>query len=100
MWHNFAKNVRELQWNFGEGSGSYRPDLHYMRGPGPKWHAKYGTLAPKTSPTAAPTSREECDQTERYASRCSQIGSQSRHSESQTHASLTNHSCVARHSRQ
>ena len=19
----------------------YRPELHYMRGPGPKWHAKY-----------------------------------------------------------
>jgi hypothetical protein len=22
------------------GFGSYRPELHYMRGPGPKWHAK------------------------------------------------------------
>lgn len=20
---------------------TYRPELHYMRGPGPKWHAKY-----------------------------------------------------------
>jgi hypothetical protein len=20
----------------------YRPELHYMRGPGPKWHAKHG----------------------------------------------------------
>jgi hypothetical protein len=20
---------------------SYRPELHYMRGPGPKWHAKH-----------------------------------------------------------
>lgn len=20
----------------------YRPELHYMRGPGPKWHEKYG----------------------------------------------------------
>jgi hypothetical protein len=19
----------------------YRPELHYMRGPGPKWHARY-----------------------------------------------------------
>ena len=28
--------------------GAYRPDLHYMRGPGPKWHAKYGGLYPKT----------------------------------------------------
>jgi hypothetical protein len=23
----------------------YRPELHYMRGPGPKWHAKYGQAA-------------------------------------------------------
>jgi hypothetical protein len=30
------------------GAGAYRPDLHYMRGPGPKWHAKYGNLYPKT----------------------------------------------------
>ena len=22
----------------------YRPELHYMRGPGPKWHAKYDRL--------------------------------------------------------
>lgn len=22
----------------------YRPELHYMRGPGPKWHAKNGSL--------------------------------------------------------
>jgi hypothetical protein len=21
---------------------SYRPELHYMRGPGPRWHAKHG----------------------------------------------------------
>jgi hypothetical protein len=20
----------------------YRPELHYMRGPGPKWHARHG----------------------------------------------------------
>ena len=23
----------------------YRPELHYMRGPGPKWHAKHATAA-------------------------------------------------------
>jgi hypothetical protein len=23
----------------------YRPELHYMRGPGPAWHAKYGAQA-------------------------------------------------------
>lgn len=24
---------------------SYRPELHYMRGPGPKWHEKYDGLS-------------------------------------------------------
>jgi hypothetical protein len=24
----------------------YRPELHYMRGPGPKWHAKQRRLGP------------------------------------------------------
>ncbi|MEI7806002.1 MAG: hypothetical protein WCI56_11795 [Hyphomicrobiales bacterium] len=24
----------------------YRPELHYMRGPGPKWRAKHGGRAP------------------------------------------------------
>ena len=24
----------------------YRPELHYMRGPGPKWHAKHAFAAP------------------------------------------------------
>ena len=25
----------------------YRPERHYMRGPGPKWHAKNGSAASK-----------------------------------------------------
>jgi hypothetical protein len=25
---------------------SYRPELHYMRGPGPKWRAKHGIAEP------------------------------------------------------
>ncbi len=57
MWHDFTKVLRELRRTLGESAergGSYRPDLHYMRGPGPKWHAKYGNLATKTSPTGAP----------------------------------------------
>ena len=29
--HNLIKDVRD----------SYRPELHYMRGPGPKWCAKH-----------------------------------------------------------
>jgi len=27
----------------------YRPELHYMRGPGPKWHAKH-TAPPADAP--------------------------------------------------
>ena len=33
---DLADAIRKLmQFN------SYRPELHYMRGPGPKWHAKH-----------------------------------------------------------
>jgi hypothetical protein len=28
----------------------YRPELHYMRGPGPKWHEKYGAEIDGASP--------------------------------------------------
>jgi hypothetical protein len=28
----------------------YRPELHYMRGPGPKWHEKYGAENDGASP--------------------------------------------------
>ena len=30
---------RELTWHMFDG---YRPERHYMRGPGPKWRAKNG----------------------------------------------------------
>jgi hypothetical protein len=53
MWHNLAKALRGLQRSLGENGASYRPDLHYMRGPGPKWRAKYGNLAPQPQPRAA-----------------------------------------------
>jgi hypothetical protein len=52
MLRDFANALRELQRVFGEAGGSYRPDLHYMRGPGPKWHAKYGSLVAAKAPTA------------------------------------------------
>jgi hypothetical protein len=48
MWRDFAKALRELRLNFGDGfGGAYRPDLHYMRGPGPKWHAKHAGFIAK-----------------------------------------------------
>jgi hypothetical protein len=25
----------------------YRPELHYMRGPGPKWHERHGIADPR-----------------------------------------------------
>ena len=34
--HNLIMDVRD----------SYRPELHYMRGPGPAWRAKHGERAP------------------------------------------------------
>jgi len=34
-WQRFVALVRD----------PYRPERHYMRGPGPKWHAKHGMQA-------------------------------------------------------
>jgi len=31
----------------------YRPERHYMRGPGPKWRAKHGIAEPAPAPTHA-----------------------------------------------
>jgi len=54
MWREFVKALREV-WRMSSGGvGSYRPDLHYMRGPGPKWHAKYGNPPERDSPGIAP----------------------------------------------
>ena len=54
MWRDFSKTLRELWHASGEPCSAYRPDLHYMRGPGPKWHAKYDGLLTHTSPSTAP----------------------------------------------
>lgn len=40
MLRDFAGAVRELWRTFADVFDPYRPELHYMRGPGPKWHAK------------------------------------------------------------
>ena len=44
MWRNLTNELRELWRASGEPATAYRADLHYMRGPGPKWHAKYDGL--------------------------------------------------------
>jgi hypothetical protein len=33
-------------------SDDYRPEKHYMRGPGPKWQAKYGRVSADAVPAA------------------------------------------------
>jgi hypothetical protein len=53
MLRRFTMVLREIWVASGEPGGVYRPDLHYMRGPGPKWHAKYGHLYPKSQPALA-----------------------------------------------
>lgn len=58
MWRGISKALRELLEIPGYRSGSYRPDKHYMRGPGPKWHAKYDGLLTHTSPPTAPALHE------------------------------------------
>lgn len=39
--------IREF-WTqfFVQAFSPYRPELHYMRGPGPAWHAKHGDITP------------------------------------------------------
>jgi hypothetical protein len=39
-------SVRNLSWRWLKNSllDSYRPELHYMRGPGPKWREKNASI--------------------------------------------------------
>jgi hypothetical protein len=46
--HNLIKDIRD----------SYRPQLHYMRGPGPKWRAKHQPRLRFDSETASLTWRD------------------------------------------
>ena len=54
MWRDFSKALRGLLQIPGENGGAYRPDLHYMRGPGPKWHAKHAGFV-AAPPAAKPS---------------------------------------------
>ena len=38
----FAGDLAELARILKALFDPYRPELHYMRGPGPKWYAKHG----------------------------------------------------------
>jgi hypothetical protein len=46
MLQNFTSAVRELQRTFSDAFNTYRPELYYMRGPGPACRAK---ATPKAS---------------------------------------------------
>jgi len=53
MLRRFTMVLREIWLASGEPGGIYRPERHYMRGPGPKWRAKYGHLYPKSQTATA-----------------------------------------------
>ena len=55
MWRDLSKTLRELWRSSDPGGGAYRPDLHYMRGPGPKWRAKHAGFVAATTPSAKPS---------------------------------------------
>jgi hypothetical protein len=38
---SLSRIVSKWQRLIGIAADPYRPELHYMRGPGPKWHAKH-----------------------------------------------------------
>ena len=60
MWRQLTNVVRELwQASTPQGGSSYRPDLHYMRGPGPKWRARHaGFLTASAAAVGGPGSHE------------------------------------------
>jgi|HubBroStandDraft_6_1064221.scaffolds.fasta_scaffold465747_2 hypothetical protein len=33
------------RWLMPDQANNYRPEAHYMRGPGPKWHAKNAPIS-------------------------------------------------------
>jgi hypothetical protein len=51
--HGFAKLVARARARLAEGTSdataNYRPEAHYMRGPGPKWRAKHGQSSASTA---------------------------------------------------
>ena len=42
----FSRDVAELVGALRSLIDPYRPELHYMRGPGPKWRAKHAPATP------------------------------------------------------
>jgi hypothetical protein len=53
MRRNLTNIVRELLRTFTHPFEPYRPELHYMRGPGPKCHAQRVGVAASAAPAVA-----------------------------------------------
>ncbi|OKO85061.1 hypothetical protein AC630_06725 [Bradyrhizobium sp. AS23.2] len=66
-WSAFARNTVETVSEFAglvqnltlDIRDSYRPELHYMRGPGPKWRAKHRSILQMAG--AEPKSDRRCN---------------------------------------
>jgi hypothetical protein len=41
LFRRLAEIAIHWHWLVDLTRNRYRPELHYMRGPGPKWHAKH-----------------------------------------------------------
>ena len=52
---SLAADILDLFQRFAKALfDPYRPELHYMRGPGPKWHAKHDRMAARFDAMAVP----------------------------------------------
>jgi len=54
-----ASDVGEFVRLFRSLVDPYRPELHYMRGPGPKWRAKHAAAAAPDAPVHPALARIE-----------------------------------------
>ena len=52
---NLGSDFSDFAWGLIKAVlDPYRPELHYMRGPGPKWHAKHSPAPVSYDGTAVP----------------------------------------------
>jgi hypothetical protein len=66
-WSGFARSTAESASDFAsvvhnlymDVRDSYRPELHYMRGPGPKWRAKHQPRLEFSSKAASPAGQHQ-----------------------------------------
>jgi hypothetical protein len=58
MLQSLAKAVRDLQRAYGRALDTYRPERHYMRGPGPACVAKGAAIAQSAVAGGHPSTQE------------------------------------------